>query len=373
MVLVFVAALVLRTLESAREMDPGFDTQRTLASYVSTSSMGVPVSDRHRFFEELIRRFEELPWVEAATVAENAPLSGHPTQRLLPQDGTDPVSATVARVWPGYLDVMGMDVLQGRAFLVTDTVDENGVVIVNQTLAKRLSTDANAVGQTLVWPGSDEQPDRGFEVVGVVRDASQEALLDAPGPVAYFSLPQLYSRPGNALLLRVRADPGAAVEMMRRELRAVDTRLAIVNILPYKDVVRGALYTQRMNAELFTAIAVLGLLLSMAGIFAVLTLAIAGRRREIGIRAAVGADPVWITRSVLGPIGASALVGLGIGLAGAVGATRLVGSLLWGVAPADPLALGFGVGVLLLAVAVAAWVPLRRALAIDPATALRAE
>ena len=135
--------------------------------------------------------------------------------------------------------------------------------------------------------------------MGVIRDARQVTLLDPPGPVVYLSLAQVYSRPGNAVLLKVRGDPAAAVEMMRRELRAVDTRLAIVNILPYREVVRGALYTQRMNAELFTVIAVLGLLLSAAGIFAVVVLAVAGRRREIGIRVAVGASNVAIMKSVL--------------------------------------------------------------------------
>ena len=372
-VLLFVAALVLRTLESATGMDPGFDTRQTLASYVSTSSMGVPVSERHRFYEELIRRFDELPWVEAATVAENALLSGHPIQELMPQDGADPVTATVARVWPGYFEVLEMELLQGRSFLVTDTVDAYGVAVVNESLATRLSTDGDAVGQTLMWPGGDSEPNRAFEVVGVVRDARQVTLLDAPGPVAYFSLPQQYSRPGNAVLLKVRGDPGVAVGMMERELRSVDTRLAIVNILPYRDVVRGALYTQRMNAELFTVIAALGLLFSAAGIFAVLARAVTDRSREIGIRMAVGADRIAIAKSVLGPIGSSVLIGLGIGLVGAFGATRLVGSLLWGVAPADPRALTGGVGVLLIAVILAIGVPLKRALEVDPVASFRAE
>ena len=114
-----------------------------------------------------------------------------------------------------------------------------------------------------------------------------------------------------------------------------------------------------MNAELFTVIAALGLLLSAAGVFAVLALAVAARRREIGIRVAVGADRISIAKSILGPIGGSVLVGLGIGLAGAFGVTRLIGNLLWGVAPADPLALGVGVGVLLIAVVLAIAAPLR--------------
>jgi predicted permease len=372
-VLLFVAALVLRTLDSARSLDPGFDTEQTLASYVSTSSMGTPIDERHRFYEELKLRFDALPWVEAATISENAPLSGHPGQRFRAPDGGDPLTATVARVWPGYFETIGHELVHGRTFVATDTVDANGVVVVNETLASRLSSDGEAVGRILVLPGADGAPDQGFEVVGVVHDASLETLLDPPGPVAYFSLPQQYSRPGNALLLKVRGAPSVAVEMMRQELRAVDTRLAIVNILPYQDVVRGELYTQRMNAELFTVIAVLGLILSAAGVFAVLALAVASRRREIGIRLAVGADRISIAKSVLGPVGGSVLLGLSFGLAGAFAATRVVGSLLFGVAPSDPIALAVGIAVLLTAVVFAAGVPLRGALKIDPVTSFRME
>jgi len=364
-VLLFVAGLVLRTLETTRSVDPGFETRQTLTSYVSTSSMGVPIPERHRFYGDLILRFEDLPWVVGATVAEYAPLSGHPRQELVPQDGTDPVPTTIARVWPGYFEVLEMAIVRGRAFLATDTVDATPHIIVNESLASRLAADGDAVGQTLWWPGGEDQPDRGFEVVGIARDAKQVTLLDDPGPVAYVSLQENYSRPGNALVLKVRGDP--------QELHAVDTRLAIVNILTYRDVVRGSIYTQRMNAELFSVIAALGLLLATTGVFAVVALAVAGRRREIGIRMAVGADRTAIARSLLGPIGGSVLVGLGIGLAGAFGATRLVGSLLWGVAPADPLALAVGVGVLLLAVALAVGVPLRQALGIDPIASLRTE
>jgi predicted permease len=372
-VLLFVAGLVLRTLGSTSGVDAGFETDQTLASYVTTSSIGTPIDERHQFFENLMRRFEALSWVEAATVAEQAPLSGHPTGQLLPPTGADPLNVTVARVWPGYFEVLERDLVQGRAFVATDTVGAPTAIIVNETLATRIETDGDVVGQTLRWPGGGDEPDRTVEVVGVVRDAKLVTLLDDPGPVVYFALTQEYSRPGNALLLKVRGEPAAAVETMQAELRAVDTRIAIVNILPYRDVVRGFLYTQRMNAELFTAIAGLGLLLAAAGVFAVVALAVAGRRREIGIRMAIGADRLSVARAVLGPTGGSVLIGLVVGLAGAFVATRWVGSLLWGVAPADPVALAIGVGVLLVAIALAIQIPLRRAMRIDPAGCLRAE
>jgi len=375
-VLLFVAGLMLRTLGATRDVETGFDVHQTVASYVSTSSMGVPVSERHRFFEELIRRLDDLAWVTATTIAENAPLSSHPRQLLRAQDDADMVQTTVARVWTGYFEVMEMDILRGRSFQVTDTVDTTGVVIVNETLAKRVAPVGDAVGRMLWWPGepgTDHPSDRGFEVVGVVRDAKQVTLLDEPGPVAYFSLPQSYSRPGNALLLKVRGDPAAGVILLERELHELDTRLAIVNTLPYREVVRGSLYTQRMNAELFAVVAAIGLLLAATGVFAVVTLAVARRRREIGIRMAIGADRTAIAKSVLGPIGGSVLVGLGAGLTGAFGVTRIIGNLLWGVAPADPVALSVGLAVLVFALALAVGVPLQRAMLIDPVTSLRTE
>jgi predicted permease len=372
-ILLFVAGLVLRTMDSASRVDAGFNTERTLASYVSTSSMGVPVTERHEFFDELIRRFGSLPWVEAATVAEAAPLSGHPSMELRSESGPELVRTTVARVWPGYFEVMEMEILRGRSLLPTDTADVAGVVVVNESLARRISEDGNAVGRTLWRPGGDGEPDRRFDVVGVVRNARQTTLLDEPEPVAYFSLPQHYSAPGNAFLVKVVDDPTAAVDRMEQELRRVDTRIAIVNILPYADVVRGFLYTQRMNAELFGIIAALGLVLSAAGIFGVVALAVARRRREIGIRVAMGADRHATVRLVLSTVSGPLAVGVLLGLVGASAATRVVEGLLWGVTPTDPVAMLSGAAVLLLSVALALAIPVTRALRVDPVASLRAE
>jgi ABC-type antimicrobial peptide transport system permease subunit len=197
--------------------------------------------------------------------------------------------------------------------------------------------------------------------------------LQEPGPVAYFSLPQHYSAPGNAFLVKVAGDPAGAVMRMEEELRAVNSHIAIVNILPYSEVVRGFLYTQRMNAELFSVIALFGLLLSAAGIFGVTSLAVARRRREIGIRLAIGAGQTSVANLVIRRVSASLVLGLLVGLGGAFFTTRLVESLLWGVSPADPVSLLLGVVVLILATSLAVALPIRRALGIDPVGSLRAE
>ena len=146
-----------------------------------------------------------------------------------------------------------------------------------------------------------------------------------------------------------------------------------MNVLPYSEVVDGLLYSQRMNAELFTVIAALGLILSVAGVFGVVSLAVAQRRKEIGIRLAIGAgDPEIVRVAVARVLGAIAL-GVVVGLVGALLATRLVASLVWGVSPSDPASLASGVLVLVVAVGLAMGLPVQRALRIDPVSSLRVE
>lgn len=372
-VLLFVAGLVLRTLEKASEVDPGFNTSWTLASYISTSSMGVPVAERHGFYQELARHFETLPWVQAATVAEQAPLSAHPSGDLRTDGLEGTIPSTVARVFPGYMEAMEMSLIGGRPFARTDSAGAPGVVIVNETLALRMAENGDAIGSTLWLPEGPDGPEKPYEVVGVVRNARQTSLLSDPEPVAYFSYLQHYSPPGNAFLLRFSGSPVAATRRMEEELHRVDARIAIVNILPYSEVVDGFLYTQRMNAELFTLIAALGLLLAVAGVFGVASLAVAHRRREIGIRLAIGASAGEVVRASVSRIGTALLLGVGAGLAGALAVTRLVENLVWGVASSDPVALACGVTVLIGAVALAVSVPIRRALRIDPAGSLRVD
>jgi putative ABC transport system permease protein len=373
-VLLFLAGLVVRTLGSARDVDAGFDTTTTVATYISTSSMDeVGVEDRHRFFRDIARHFEQMPWVRATAVAEYAPLSPHPGSGLRVEglDGT--VRATVARVFPGYFEALGMEILEGRTLQPNDTSPDRGVVVVNENLARRLAANGRVTGARVWLPGTAGEPDRDFLVVGVVRNARLTSFLDEPEPVAFFSLPQHYSRPGNAFLLSLNGPPASAIDEIERAIHAVDARIAIVNILTYSDVVAGFLYTQRMNAELFTVIAVLGLVLAAAGVFAVVALAVARRQREIGIRIAIGADRVSILGLVVRAIVAPVVLGVAVGLGAALLASRLVDALIWGVAPVDPVSLVAGIAVLIGAVVAAISIPIIRATHIDPINSLRAD
>jgi predicted permease len=372
-ILLVVSGLTLRTLESAASLDPGFDVHHTVASFMSTSSSGVSVEERATFYRQLTQRFEEKVWVRSATVAAQAPLSPHPTQELRVEGRDEPGLVVTARVAPGFFETMGMNLAEGRAFSLGDTLTARDVVVVNRAMAQRLFGEGTILGRQVWLPGGEEQEDRGFEVVGVVEDAKIQDFLADPEPVVYFSYPQHYWTPGNALLLSTHIDPRQAVPLLEAELRAVDPTLALVNALPYSEVARGFRYTQRMNAELFTLVATMGLVLAAAGLFAVLSLAVGRRIREIGIRLSLGANSTRIVGLVAQEVAGAVSLGVLVGLASSFVVGRMMQSMLFGVGPADPIAVTGGALVLLGVAALAGFLPTRRALVVDPARTLREE
>jgi putative ABC transport system permease protein len=175
------------------------------------------------------------------------------------------------------------------------------------------------------------------------------------------------------LLVATHADPRGTVTQLHRWLREFEPHLAIVNVVTYPDVVRGFMYTQRMNAELFSVLAFLGLGLAAVGIFSVMSLAVSRRTREIGIRMSVGAQRGDIGRLVVRRALIPVALGLGLGLIASFAVTGLVRSLLFGVEPTDPLSLVAGAGVLVAAALLATFLPARRAARVDPVIALRHE
>jgi predicted permease len=372
-VLLVVSALVLRTLGAAGNVDPGFAYRQLIGSHVSTSSTGIQPEDRERFFRELELRIAEEPWVVSATVSEYAPLSGHGSAsvRLPGQDQPTQVPAT--RVHQGYFGKLGIELLEGRTFAPFDSAGAPPVVILNRPAAERFFPAGNAVASRL-WLVSGNGEDQAYDVAGVVGDVKVQNFLSPAEPAIYLHYAQQPAYPtGSALLVTTAGSPERSVPLLHRWLREYEPHLAIVNAITYRDVVRGALYTQRMNAEMFSALAVLGLILAGVGIFSVVSLSVGLRTREIGVRKAIGATAgeinQLVVRQALGPV----VVGLAVGLAVALGASKLVQSLLFGVEPSDPVGLVGGSAVLLLTAALAAYLPARRAGGVDAVRALRAE
>lgn len=373
-VLLVVAGLVVRTLVTAGDLDPGFAFDRLVVTHISTSSTTLEASDRDRFFRELAQRLGEEAWVQDATVADYAPLSPHPSANLLLPDQTEPAPIVYSMVIPGFFDALDIDVASGRGFAVSDSAGAADVAIVNQALVDQYFAGASAIGRALHWPGrGDEGADRVFEIVGVVRDTKTQDYFSEPEATVYFSYPQHPYPTGSALLVAVSGDASGAVPRLTTWLRDFEPHLAIVNVIPYTEVVRGFLYTQRMNAELFSALALLALGLAVIGIFAVVSLAVGRRTREIGIRIAVGAGrgtiSRWVVRRALVPV----LVGVGAGLVASLAMTGLVRGLLFGIEPIDPATYASGAVALVIATLAAAYIPARRAAALDPVASLRGD
>lgn len=370
-VLLVLAGLVLRTLFSVGNLDPGFAYERLVVTHISTSSTTLAVEERDRFFREIARQLGEEPWVHRATVADYPLLSPHRSAELRIEGQTDPVSLVYSNVLPGFFETLDIEVLQGRGFVEGDEAGARDVAVVNERIIRRFFTGEEPVGRRIWWSGPDGGADRVFEIVGVVRDTKTQDFFADPEPAVYFSYPQHRYPTGSALLVSVAGDPRASVPVLFRWLRDFEPHLAIVNVVAYPDVVRGLLYAHRMNAEMFSGLALLGLALAAVGVFSVMALAVNRRTREIGIRMSLGARRSDIVRLVVRRAVVPVVLGLAAGLAVSLATTGLVRGFLHGVEPNDPLTLAAGTAVLLAAALLAAYLPARRAATIDPMKALR--
>lgn len=370
--LLVVSGLVLKTLRNVEAQDPGFEYGQLIGSHISTSSTGVQVEDRERFFRGLEERLTAEPWVLSATFSANAPLSGHGSVNARSTGQEEPASSVLSTVHDGFFEKLGIPLLDGRTFAPFDTAGGPRVAVLNRPAAIQYFQGEPATGKTIWIPGPDED-EEAYEVVGVVGDVKVRDFLAPAEPAIYLPFAQHSYGSGAGLLVQVSGNPQEAVPRLHRWLRSYEPHLAIVNAITYRDVVRGALYTQRMNAEMFSVLAVLGLILAGVGIFSLVSLSVARRTREIGVRKAIGATRsginAFVIRRALGPV----ILGLMAGLALALGTSRLLEGLLIGVRPTDPIGVVGGSLGLLLTAAVAAYLPARRAERVDPMRALKAD
>ncbi len=368
-VLLVAAGLVVRTLLSAGSLDPGFRYDSLLVTHISTSSTDVQAPGRERFFRQLKESLSRESWVRSAAVADYPPLSPHASADLQLEGQSETVSLLYSKVVPGFFETLGIGVLQGRGLVEADSAEAPLVALVNQSLAARYFGERSVVGRRIRWSEGEEI--RSFEIVGVVDDAKFRDFFTQPEPMVYFSYPQHRYPTGSALLVSTLPDPAAAAPQLYRWLRAYEPHLAIVNVIPYKRIVQGFLYPYRMNAELFSVLALLGLGLTAAGIFSVGSLSVRRRRREIGIRMSIGASRRDIRRLIIGRAAFPLALGLATGLIATLALQGLLRSLLFEIEPTDPLALAFGISLLAAAVVSSLLLPAQRAASVDPVAALR--
>jgi predicted permease len=364
-VLLVAAALLVQSVSNQLGADLGFSTRRALLGTVDVP--GAMGAEKGRIFYERARTaIAALPGVEQVAWTRTLPLSfgsrrGFKPDNYQPKPGED-IELSYNIVSPSYFAAFGIPLLSGRLFEKEDTSDPP-VVVVNEILAQRFF-GGSAVGRRLTDSGGTP-----LEIIGVVRSGKYRTVTEDERPMVYYPLGQLYSA-RMSLIVRTGAAPEHLAEAVRREVRAASGDVPIYRVLTLQAHLEQALSAERLSASLVSACGILSGLLAIVGLYGAVAYLVARRTREIGIRIALGAQPRHVLALVVRHGLSLALTGIGIGLVAAAAFASLLQSMLYGVSPASPVThSAVGAGVALVA-AMAAYVPARRAVGIDPARAL---
>lgn len=369
-VLLVGAGLLLRSFLRVLDVDLGFQPSHAAAIKIDYDDGGSGAR-RGAILREVLERVRALPGVERAAVSDILPLERNRSWGLMAKGRVfsedEDYSAFVYVVTPGYFDTMGMRLSEGRDFTWNDTPESEPVMVINQAAARR------------EWPGEDpvghlaEQPkigDGDTRVVGVVADARESSLEEAPRPAIYVCVAQA-SPQGAELVVRTGLPPEALASSLMSTLRELNPGQPATELRPLQQVVDRALSPRRFFLVLVAAFAALGLILASLGIYGVISYSVSGQRQEIGIRMALGASRRRVQLEVIARTLRLAGVGIALGATASLVVARGIAGLLYETAPADPSTLAATILLLAAVAIVAGYVPARRASRVDPTTTLR--
>ena len=372
LILLISSGLFLRSLQGATEIDPGFDQPGSLV--LTSVDPGLQSYDEARSREFLDRLMEDvgaLPEVTEVGMTSSVPLGLNSSDRgvVIPRydfaEG-ERRSLYYSMVTEGYLEALGVRLLEGRMFTRQDDESASPVIIINQRFAERFWPDESALGRVVTTAGEDR------EVVGVVETGKYRSLGETPTEYMYLPQQELF-RTAVIVVARTRSNPAAVLRRIQETVRAADPDMPVYDVRTMEDHMGIALLPARLGGSVLGLFGVLGLVLAAIGIYGVMAYSVAQRTREIGIRVALGADRGRVVRLMLGEGMKLTVIGVGVGLVGAAAAARLVRGLLYNVSALDPAAF-LGVPLLLVGVAaIAVYVPARRAASVDPIRALKTD
>jgi putative ABC transport system permease protein len=366
------AGLLLRSLLKASAIDTGFNPKNLLLLDVQWQD--APQANGNELFRQMTERLRALPGVQAVSLVDQPGLDFDGYRRSVTIEGYqqrpgEDMELYANKVGPHYFQTMALPLLRGRDFTEQDRIGAPGVVIINETLARRYFPGQEALGKRLSVNGSAGP---WLEIIGIARDAKYISLFEEPRP--FFSLPLLqHSQSSATLLVRTQNDPRQWLEPARSELLALQRDLRISNASTMQEYLGLALLPLRMGSVAAAVFGLLTLLLASLGVYGVVAYFVGQQRREIGVRLALGARRSDILQLVLRQGLGITASGIALGLTAGFALTRLLASFLYGVSAIDFLTF-IGVATLLAFVALfACWIPARRAMKVDPMIALRCE
>ncbi len=378
-VLLIGAGLAANSFLRVQQVEPGFNAERVLTMRLQVPENRYPtMTELNGFYQRALDGLAATPGVEAVALANNLPLSrANAVRNLTIENRSESIPADFGVVSSAYFRALQIPLRRGRTFTEADTAASQGVVVIDETLARKYFPQQDAVGQRLRL-GDETNP--WLEIIGVVADSKSNGLETASYPGIYIPFQQrqatlVENLVGRRMMLFVRTagDPLSSIAALRQAMQAVEANQAIADLKPLTQVLAESIAPQRFRTVLLSLFALVAALLAAAGIYGVISYSVAQRTREIGIRVALGAEARDVLRLVLQHGLTLALAGVAIGVVAALGLTRLMKTLLFGVSATDPLTF-VGVALLLTFVALlACWLPARRATKVDPMIALRCE
>ena len=376
LVLLVGAGLMIRTLSALRSVDPGFDPRQVVTMSIELPGAKYPRGAQRAFFENVLERVRAIPGVESAGAVTTLPVSDGGSMQPVAIEGrpalalSEQPEVAVRLITPQYLRTLRLPLRRGRDIDARDGADQPAVVLVSESMAERFWPGEDAIGKRLVlsfFPGTVRT------VVGVVGDVKQYDVSSVePDPTLYAPHAQI-PEPYMALAVRRSSGADALVNPILNAIRQVDSEQPVLDVAGMEDLVERSLSHRRFSMILLTIFAGLALVLATIGVYSVLSYAVGRRVQEIGIRMALGARRRDVLRMVMGEGLRLTVAGLAVGACAAIGLSRLLRGLLFGVRPTDPLTFA-AVSLLLGGVALlACFVPARRAARVDPMVALRNE
>src|SRR5271165_446918 len=371
LVSLITAALLLRGMERAYRIDPGFDSQHLALFMMNPEQAGYNPARTQAFYRDLPQRLAALSGVAHASWASNMPFWSFPARAVyaqgLERKRQSSADLTIVNtVGVDYFETMHIPLIEGRGFNPHDDPDSMPVAVINEAAASRLWPRGNAIGQQLQFP--DDRVSR--QVIGIAKNANYGTLGEKPLLCVYLPLRQNYVE-GMTLYVQSRGDPNAILADVQREIRNTAPEVAVTDIRTGSKLLSQVLFGARIGVSLLSFFGLLALALASVGLYGVMAYSVNRRSREIGVRIAMGAERSAILRLVLTQGMKLVAIGLGLGLAGALLVGNLLSRALFGLSPSDPISLLIASAVLFLSALLACYFPARAASEVDPMSALR--